>query len=277
LTFSHKNYFFFRQHTGLTNAELIQIKTPLAALYQKKSVAEQNSVDLVSTSPISCRVSCKRPTSLIPTFFVQAWDMLMGEEFSALRACIYTNKEEFLRFRQLVVNIVMATDIADKEFQTLRKDRWRRAFDDDTTMAQDKAGRTDTNVDMHRKATIVLEHIIQASDVAHTMQHWHVYIKYNRLLFEERYRSWLKGVAGEKDPSLGWYKGEIGFFDFYIIPLARKLDRCGVFGVSYHEYLQYAISNRAEWEEKGEDMVAGFLSECRAKYGSTQGSLSINA
>jgi hypothetical protein len=27
---------------------------------------------------------------------------------------------------------------------------------------------------MHRKATIVLEHIIQASDVAHTMQHWYV-------------------------------------------------------------------------------------------------------
>ena len=29
--------------------------------------------------------------------------------------------------------------------------------------------------DRNRKATIVLEHIIQASDVSHTMQHWHVY------------------------------------------------------------------------------------------------------
>jgi hypothetical protein len=28
--------------------------------------------------------------------------------------------------------------------------------------------------DMDLKATIVIEHIIQASDVAHTMQHWHI-------------------------------------------------------------------------------------------------------
>jgi hypothetical protein len=25
--------------------------------------------------------------------------------------------------------------------------------------------------------------------------------------------------------------GEIGFFDFYVIPLAKKLKECGVFGV----------------------------------------------
>ena len=39
----------------------------------------------------------------------------------------------------------------------------------------------------------------------------------------------------EKDPSEFWYKGEIGFFDFYIIPLAKKLKECGVFGVSCDE------------------------------------------
>lgn len=27
----------------------------------------------------------------------------------------------------------------------------------------------------------------------------------------------------EKDPSEGWYQGEIGFFDFYVIPLAKKV------------------------------------------------------
>jgi hypothetical protein len=32
--------------------------------------------------------------------------------------------------------------------------------------------------------------------------------------------------------NLSRYDGEIGFFDFYIIPLARKLKECGVFGVS---------------------------------------------
>ena len=40
--------------------------------------------------------------------------------------------------------------------------------------------------DRNRKATIVIEHLIQASDVSHTMQHWEVYISWNEKLFEVR-------------------------------------------------------------------------------------------
>ena len=39
------------------------------------------------------------------------------------------------------------------------------------------------------------------------------------------------------------------------IPLAKKLKDCGVFGVSSDEYLNYALQNRAEWEEKGMQVV----------------------
>jgi len=53
--------------------------------------------------------------------------------------------------------------------------------------------------------------------------------------------------------------GEIGFFDFYVIPLAKKLDSCGVFGVSSHEYLGYAQANRDEWERRGEDIVKEYI------------------
>lgn len=101
----------------------------------------------------------------------------MSDQFPDLRACIYTNKEEFLRFRQLLVNITMATDIADKEFQQQRKARWAEAFDKDASGSSSEIKDLevgDETIDMHRKATIVLEHIIQASDVAHTMQHWYV-------------------------------------------------------------------------------------------------------
>ena len=103
-----------------------------------------------------------------------------------------------------------------------------------------------------------LEHLIQASDVAHTMQHWHVFRKWNERLFHEMYAMYLAGRL-EKDPSIGWYEGEIGFFDFYIIPLARKLETCGVFGVSSSEYLGYAENNRKEWVTKGEEIVKGYL------------------
>lgn len=69
------------------------------------------------------------------------------------------------------------------------------------------------------------------------------------------YKAYLEGRS-EKDPAEFWYKGEIGFFDFYIIPLAKKLSDCGVFGVSSQEYLNYALQNRKEWEAKGKSVVA---------------------
>ena len=43
-----------------------------------------------------------------------------------------------------------------------------RAFHADEVESQTESKRDATN----RKATIVIEHLIQASDVAHTMQHW---------------------------------------------------------------------------------------------------------
>jgi hypothetical protein len=39
-------------------------------------------------------------------------------------------------------------------------------------------GKADADV----RATIVIEHIIQASDVSHTMQHWHIYLVSNGLV-----------------------------------------------------------------------------------------------
>jgi hypothetical protein len=156
----------------------------------------------------------------------------------------------------------LATDINDKELKTIRESRWDDAFSESAKTADM------CQLDVDRKATIVFEYIIQAADVTHTMQHWHTYQKFNHRLFEERYLAWLKGHCGEKDPSAGWYGGELWFFDNYIIPLAKKLHKCGVFGVSYHEYLTYALKNRKEWEQKGHGIVAEMLAECQTKYAS---------
>lgn len=64
-----------------------------------------------------------------------------------------------------------------------------------------------------------------------------------------------KSGRWDRDPRPGWYQGELGFFDNYVIPLAKKLKDCGVFGVSSDEYLNYALENRREWSNKGEDVV----------------------
>ncbi|CAJ1937526.1 unnamed protein product [Cylindrotheca closterium] len=228
-------------HSGVPNAQLIKEESDVALFYKNKSVAEQNSVDL-------------------------AWSLLMEPEFDALRACIYRDKDELDRFRQLVVNSVMATDIADRELGAARKARWVKAFahsDEETeeTSSALREGRIDA---VNRKATIVIEHLIQASDVSHTMQHWHVYSKWNEKLFHEMYGAYKSGRAG-KDPTEFWYTGELGFFDFYIIPLAKKLKECGVFGVASDEYLNYAVTNREEWERKGLDMIEKY----KAAHGKT--------
>jgi hypothetical protein len=107
-------------HTRLPNAQLVKENTEIAKIYKNKSVAEQNSVDI-------------------------AWDLLMEPSYGDLRNCIYQSQEELERFRHLIVNAVMATDIADKEQAAFRRKRWEKAT-------------------------------IQASDVAHSMQHWHVSI-----------------------------------------------------------------------------------------------------
>ena len=115
----------------------------------------------------------------------------------------------------------------------------------------------------------MIEHLIQASDVAHTMQHWHVYMKWNERFFHECYRAYESGRS-DTNPVEGWYEGELGFFDYYIIPLAKKLQECGVFGVASDEYLNYAKANRAEWEVKGKELVDGYICSYETKYGKRQ-------
>jgi hypothetical protein len=67
----------------------------------------------------------------------------------------------------------------------------------------------------------------------------------------------------DTDPSTNWYQGEIGFFDFYIIPLAKKLKDCGVFGVSSDEYLNYAMQNRNEWKDRGQEIVLEMIEKVK--------------
>jgi hypothetical protein len=127
-------------HTGVPNVQLVKEGDELAKTYHNKSVAEQHSINL-------------------------AWDLLMENNFRELRGCIYTTQAELDRFRALLVNAVMATDIADKSLLELRRRRWDKAFGvDDPSIVSSCQEST------NRKATIVIEHLIQASDVSHTMQ-----------------------------------------------------------------------------------------------------------
>ena len=121
-------------HHGVANAQLVKEGADIAKAYKGKSVLEQNSVDL-------------------------AWGILMEDSYKDLRRLIYCNERELERFRQIVVVTVMATDIADKELKEKRNARWEKAFDD---AERKEAFAEDKKEDQDRKATIVIEHIIQA-------------------------------------------------------------------------------------------------------------------
>ena len=119
-------------------------------------------------------------------------------------------------------------------------------------------------VDMDLKATVVMERLLQVSDVSHTMQEWQIYKKWNECLFYEMYSAYLKGRLS-KDPSENWYKGELDLFDLYIIPQAKKLDVCGVFGNDL-ELTKYAIQNCKEWDLQGQEIVAAYKEKYHATH-----------
>lgn len=115
-------------HPGVPNPQLIKENPHLAAAYLNRSVAEQNSFDL-------------------------SWNMLMKPEFSDLRALLFANDKEQQRFRQLVVNCVMATDLGDKELKDLRNGRWDKAFStkkEETALSSAKSVALESS---NRKAT----------------------------------------------------------------------------------------------------------------------------
>mmetsp|Transcript_28086 Transcript_28086/g.51174 ORF Transcript_28086/g.51174 Transcript_28086/m.51174 type:complete len:459 (+) Transcript_28086:297-1673(+) len=225
-------------HRGVPNAQLVVERSMLAIQFDNRSVAEKRSITV-------------------------AWNVLMRDRFRELQSLIIANADEMRRFKQLLVNTVLTTDISDKERSAIGKLRWQEAFHPSQSSLLDEEssnGRLNDTSLRSLKATLVFEQIMQVSDVAHTMQHWEAFTKWNKRLYRELSKGYREG-RGSMDPREGWCDGEIGFFDFYIIPLAKKLKECGVFGSAASEYLDYASENRRRWEEEGKETVRVMVME----------------
>uniref|UniRef100_A0A7S2YNJ0 Uncharacterized protein n=1 Tax=Entomoneis paludosa TaxID=265537 RepID=A0A7S2YNJ0_9STRA len=209
-------------HAGVPNSQLVKEKSSLAVLYGNQCVSEQHALEL-------------------------AWSLLMGPEYGGLRRSIYVNEAEFKTFRQLFVHSVLSSDTMDKEMQGNRQRRWDELFSEGVPIW---TGETLVN----RKCTLILECISQAAEFAHAMQHYQLFQKWDKLLFQEAFKAFGDN-RGDYDPSQFWYDAEIGFFDYMVIPLTKKLKESGVFGNSSDEYLEYALKNRREWILKGKEVI----------------------
>ena len=99
----------------------------------------------------------------------------MDPTYGNLQRAIWSNPRELKRFRQLVVNMILATDIFDKDMMAMREQRWEKAFHqynnvdggtadeeykNESSMSLAASG---LNKVIDLKATVVIEHLIQAS------------------------------------------------------------------------------------------------------------------
>jgi hypothetical protein len=149
-----------------------------------------------------------------------------------------------------LVNCCLSTDVVDEKQLELRKTRWERAFVD---------GRNDKSEEnRNRRATIVLELIMQLSDIFHATQNWHMYQKWTQRHFSEVYKAYQDGRLAQ-DPCIFWYKSELLFFDEQVIAIAKQVYYSRVFLSSGDEQLSCALSNRQQWAAKGGNLVASMV------------------
>jgi hypothetical protein len=133
----------------------------------------------------------------------------------------------FDRFRRLVIDLVLATDMADGE--TIRK-RFMDALD-----AQSKEN------DSHQapfvpkssqEAILLLQVAMKCCDLGHLMLDWDLHVKWVRLLEQEFF------AQGDQEKDLGLPVSfimdrekpgasatQVGFFDFVVLPLFRALEK----------------------------------------------------
>jgi hypothetical protein len=112
------------------------------------------------------------------------------------------------------------------------------------------------------RGNVALEVMINVADVAHTMQNWENFTKWNKRLYEELAHAHRMRRAGSWDPAPDWYQNQITFYDLYILPLARKLYMIELFGRNDRDrFVQNATSIRRRWIIEGEAITKEMIEQ----------------
>ncbi len=212
-------------HIGVSNQQLVKNGSPLSTLYKKRCVSEQNSVDI-------------------------SWWLLMTADFDDLRSAIYSNASEKRRFRQVLVNSVIATDFLDSKMQQHRDANWNKVFAESVK----RRNHLDANEKRNLQVTWIIECTMQFADSSYRGQCYRSYLKWNERLFEEELKAYHSGRL-EVNPAVHWYKSELSHFDTFLIPVLSRLINTGIFGGSGESYLKQTTENRNAWKSGGETIV----------------------
>ena len=229
-------------HTGVSNDQLIKNGSPLASLYKRRCISEQNSVDI-------------------------SWWLLMKTEFEDLRSAVYSDTSEMMRFRQVLVNSVLATDIFDDKMRKHRENNWNNAFVEKVKSKRHNS--IDTDMKRNLQTTSIIECIIQLAVFGYRGQSFREYMKWNERLFEEAMKSFHNGSA-EESPALHWYKSELHSFDNFLLPLLSRIVDSSISGGFGDSYLMQALSNRNAWKSGGEALVQDMVDRFSCRVVATQ-------
>jgi hypothetical protein len=114
--------------------------------------------------------------------------------------------------------------------------------------------------------SVVIETMLNVADVAHSMQSWELFLFWNRNLFEELYEAFMCGRS-ENNPTNEWYENQLFFYKIYVLPLAEKMQKVGVFGDVGGNFLKNALLIRDQWEREGEKVTKDMIEEVVKSHG----------
>ena len=140
-------------HPGVSNRQLIRESSPLVKKFGGRSTSQLNSIQ-------------------------RGWELFAQDIFRDLRRAICPTTQELQRFRQLFVTCIIATDYEDIELNNRRNGRWKRAFGSLNKSTKGQPSMLTSKSPLFSKdstdimATLVIEELLQASALSHTMQHF---------------------------------------------------------------------------------------------------------
>ncbi len=213
-------------HAGVPNDLLAKEKPDLAKIYKGRLLAEQHALEF-------------------------SWELLTDKCFEGLHECLFTTRTEMLRFRQIMVNLVLATDQVDKELLGIRALRWEEGFSLHHDMVPGRER-------IRLKISVFIEILLQTADLSHTMQSWDIYLRWSKKQYLEVHDAYFTGRSVD-DPEKTWYAREAFILDRQAIPLAEKLAMV----TGWDGLVEKIRSNRQEWIASGKIHVKNFAAEAK--------------
>jgi len=269
-------------HTGVPNSVLVEEEDELAILHNDVSVAEQNSLNIafsllhapqfarlkhcigpnptqrklfrkrVIASVMVTDISDQERIQIVKSRWEMAFPTVEGEDENLTERCqARTAAPPEAKSTELRLSLrrrratMFSSEAAAEGFARSRRLGIRTSMDFSGNLI-DAYG---TNNQLQQHA--VLETMMNVADVAHTMQSFNTFVKWNRRLFRELHTARSAGRL-PFDPSVNWYENQIGFFNHYILPLAGKMKSCGVLGTTGEVFELFAAENLKRWKEEGE-------------------------